>query len=175
MPNVCDRIKYVFFNFFQTFFLHFAGMNSLMIYRDINEKIEQLTNIFAKAFYQLYFCLVVPYMVYTMIDYYVLDTVEKSFYFFYPTWWPFDWKTPSGYLMAWVGQCAGVGTIITIPITFFNTVFGSKWLFMVIAEDITNDLAAFNSDTVKKLNESNRAGSMTRFCAIIQLYTNAKL
>lgn len=89
--------------------------------------------------------------------------------------WPFDWKTPSGYLVAWIGQCAGVGTIITIPITFFNTVFGSKWLFMVIAEDITSDLTAFNNDVDKMQTISHRAESIQRFCTIIQLYTDAKL
>lgn len=77
--------------------------------------------------------------------------------------------------MAWIGQCAGVGTIITIPITFFNTVFGSKWLFMVIAEDITSDLTAFNNDVDKMHTNSHRTESMERFHAIIQLYTDAKL
>lgn len=80
--------------YFLLFFLNdlcVAGMHSMMLYQIINEKIENLTNMFAKAFYQLYFCLVVPYLVYTMVDYYFIDSVEKSFYFFYPTWFVYTY------------------------------------------------------------------------------------
>lgn len=64
--------------------------------------------------------------------------------------WPFDWKTPFGYLVAWMGQCTGGLCVSSIYIQFSNLLIGSCWLFICIAEYIARDVADFNSidDTV---------------------------
>lgn len=94
--------------------------------------------------------------------------------------WLFNWKTPIGYLMAWFPGCAGV--FIKFAITpFFNYLFGSSWLFWYIADDIITDLTAFNNDVFSKkcakANPSNsrkRVELITKFCATVQIYTDAK-
>lgn len=91
--------------------------------------------------------------------------------------WLIDRKTPSGYLVAWLGQFAGsVACLITVVLCF-DIVFGSSWLFIVIAEDITNDVTAFNS-IVKLLKHkakiSNRTRLMRQLIDVIRVYTDAK-
>ena len=85
---------------------------------------------------------------------------------------PFDWKTPFGYFVAWFGQAAGwtADTLMGVPQFIFP--FGSSFLFIFIVEDITKDLADFNS----KINTPNRNGQQAKehFCQIIQIYLDAK-
>lgn len=75
--------------------------------------------------------------------------------------------------MAWLGECAGVGSFIIVSIPFFNLVCGSCWIFIVIADDITSDVAGFN-DTVEILDDSDRTESVKRIRDIIQNYSDAK-
>lgn len=90
---------------------------------------------------------------------------------------PFDWRTPSGYLVAWLTQCVEGASIVATDILFLGIVFGSSWLFIVIAEDITYDVIAFNNlvTTLKtEDNDSDHAELIKRFCDIIQQYMDAK-
>lgn len=62
---------------------------------------------------------------------------------------------------------------------FYQYLFGSGWLFIFIANDIKEDLAAFNTDVtifenVTKNRDEHRFKLTNKFCAIIQLYTDAK-
>lgn len=88
--------------------------------------------------------------------------------------WPFDWETPVGYFVAWQAQFFGMLCCMAIAISGFNIIFGSSWLFIVIAEDITNDVAKFNANTIKITKNCDRAELMERFCYIIQNYSDAK-
>lgn len=59
----------------------------------------------------------------------------------------------------------------------FNIFFGSCWLFIVIAKDLTNDLAGFNNinSSVETQTDSNdHLKLMKRFYEIIQQYSDAK-
>lgn len=86
--------------------------------------------------------------------------------------WPFDWQTPFGYFVAWLGQCTGIGSVVITVASLFGIVFGSNWLFIVMADDVTNDLVAFNN-TVSIQNDSDTR-MMEQFCVIIQNYMDAK-
>lgn len=78
--------------------------------------------------------------------------------------------------MAWSGEFAGFEAGVIIAVPCFNIIFGSSWLFIIIAGDITNDVAAFNNSVkilVKaKLNE--RVQLMKRFCDITRNYSDTK-
>lgn len=77
--------------------------------------------------------------------------------------------------MVWLAQCAGVSAVLIISTAIFNIIFGSIWLFIVIAEDLTNDMAAFNNNIVKIIQKNHdRDELMGRFREIIQNYTDAK-
>lgn len=75
--------------------------------------------------------------------------------------------------MAWLGQCAGTLPIMISTTVFFNIIFGSCLLFIVIAEDIANDVAAFNN-TIQTLKnrDGDRAKVMGHFCDIVQQYAD---
>lgn len=91
--------------------------------------------------------------------------------------WPFDWKTPVGYLVAWFGESIGMIASVLALIPFLSYLFGTCMLLYFIANDITNDLTAFNSTVAidtNPLNAGNRAKFSRKFCAIVQICSDAK-
>lgn len=88
--------------------------------------------------------------------------------------YPFDWKTPYGYLVAWLLQCVGSTTNGMIYVHFLYLVFGSSWFFIFIADDITMDMAAFNIDAKTETSNENHTELKKRFSDIVQVYLDAK-
>lgn len=176
-----------------------SGLLSTSLYRDTNRKIERITKYITNAVITSNSIFVPLPLVYTIVNYYFLDSGKDSFYLISSAWfvhlpkqsylpesklwiffhvhvcvrkrWPFDWKTPSGYLVAWLAQFAGSISITITAIAFFNIVLGSCWLFIVFSKDITNDVAAFN---VKISKADDQAKLMEQFCNLIQIYSDAK-
>lgn len=64
-----------------------------------------------------------------------------------------------------------------VIIVFICFILGSSLFFIAIAEDITKDLSAFNC-TLKTMEDRHRERDcvklIDRFCAIIQVYSEAK-
>lgn len=58
---------------------------------------------------------------------------------------------------------------------FSNIFFGSCGLFIFMAEDITQDVAAFNIISKTARLDENRRELTSRFCEIAQFYSDAKL
>lgn len=85
--------------------------------------------------------------------------------------WPFDWKKPLGYFMAWIMHSATVLTTSLSAILLFNFILESCWFFIVMVEDIGKDFTIFNN---KLRVNSNRKEWMKRFCDIIQFLSDAK-
>lgn len=87
---------------------------------------------------------------------------------------PFDWKTPFGYLVAWIFEAVSIGGITIAITTTLCLVFASSCLFVAIAaDDMSQNLTIFNID----LNRSQRHGHeelMERFCDIIRTFSSTK-
>lgn len=86
---------------------------------------------------------------------------------------PLDWRTPFGYLMAWIAQFAGLLVVVLATISLYSLIFASCWLFVTIADDITQELVAFNID-VRISDGTDHDELMRYFCDIVQLYSDAK-
>lgn len=86
---------------------------------------------------------------------------------------PFDWKTPSRYLLAWLYQSVGILPIVCFVIQFVNFFIGSSWLFINMAEDITQDVVAFNSID-EPITDENRTEKTRQFGDMVQGYSDAK-
>lgn len=136
----------------------------------------------------------------TYVRYYNYDMGESSFelcvpawFVFNPNWnwiqfmiyefyknttiwicsrYPFDWKTPTGYLTAFVVQFFGVITISRILLEIRIIIFITCWLFIFIAEDITEELDAFII-AVERSNEIH-TDSIKRFHELVKIHSNAK-
>lgn len=169
----------------------------MIIYKNANEQIERIMEFLVYACSANSISLLLPFLFYTLMKYYILDSGKESFFLFFPTWFvsalkyelnclltvfywclwervPFDWETPYGYLAAWLAQSAGLAGLTITALTSFNIAFESSWLFIVIAQDITNDLDTFNN-TVKTIKNCNGCAElMEHLCHIIQHYTDAK-
>lgn len=87
---------------------------------------------------------------------------------------PYDWRTPHGYAVAWISEAAGTSSLFFAFPPVLSLIFASCWLFVTIADDdLTQELAIFNND-VKKSDGNDHAELMRRFCGIIQSYSDAK-
>lgn len=163
----------------------------------MNEKIEQITTFFGYALVATIIIIALPTMCYSIVCYFALDLGTESFLLSFPTWfvytnylktpllvfllmwirWPFDWRTPFGYFLAWLSQSTGVAAVTLAVIPFYCILFGSCWLFIVIARDITADVAAFNK-VIKTRRDSAGAdrlmASIHGFCDIVRNYSDVK-
>lgn len=91
--------------------------------------------------------------------------------------WLFDWKTPIGYLVAWVADTIGTVTVVMVATPFYMYLFGSCWLFISMADDIAMDVTAFNLDLNTETETSSakrRAELIGNFFAIVLIYAHAK-
>lgn len=173
-----------------------AGIRSKGAYKVLIGKIDLFNKIYCIGMHIASAFLYLAVLPYSLLRYYVFNLGADSFYLFVPSYvtkwpdelktikiqqiffcielrFPFDWRTPSGYLMAWFAQCAGALTGGSIYTQFPNLVFGTCWLFIFIAEDITMEVDAFNVDVKRSLGR-NRAKLTKRFCDMVQLYWDAK-
>lgn len=98
----------------------------------------------------------------------------KTFLFFIGRRFPFNWRTPLRYLVAWLAQSAGLSVLASIIIHFLNLVFGSCWLFIFIVEDVTQDVVAFNIAAKAVVSNGNGTELTNRFCDTVQIYSDAK-
>lgn len=177
------------------------GMDSLAEYSELMGNIELFNKLWYFALNATCTFCFYSALPYTCIRYFIFDMGKESYYLFYPTWfvftssklkrkferikkklnsyflincirWPFDWRTPLGYLVAYPAQCVGNIYIAYIYVDFLNLYFGSCWLFYFIAKDIVKDLVAFN--TVMEQSKKTHAVLMERFCNMVQVFMNAK-
>lgn len=63
-----------------------SGTNSANVYKDANEKIERFSEIFAYVLGWSAVILLLPPLLYTVVNYYVLDSGKESFILFFPAW-----------------------------------------------------------------------------------------
>lgn len=177
-------------------------MNSMAVYKESLEKIELFSKYFYIAdFVSLAFMVFTP-LPYTAVRYYIFDMDEESYYLFTPAWfvfpinrhdaqplipqidkrirfifdctrYPFDWRTPFGYLIAFIAEYAGALTGVCVYMQVLVLVFGTSYLFIIIAEDITQDLAAL--DIAAQSSDGNRdAKLMKYFCDLVEIYSDTK-
>lgn len=73
--------------------------------------------------------------------------------------------------MVWLAQFAGFSANIAACLPFFIIIFAPSWLFIVIVDDITNDMAAFNNVVETRNNHSK---ILKRFGSIVQNHSDAK-
>lgn len=72
--------------------LYVAGTHSTMLYGDTNKKIERFTQYFGYVVVVDTTILVLPSLLYTIVNYYFLDSRTESFLLFSPTWFVFILK-----------------------------------------------------------------------------------
>lgn len=177
--------------------VHFTGPHSTDAYKKFIAKIEKFTRffcIFLSISIGFLFFSVLPY---SLVRYYIFDMGEDSFYLYCPSWfvfhsikwnelsrtkinfflhrkrYPFNWKSPAGYLVAWMAQWVVGPTSGSLYIQFPNIFFASCWLFMFIAEDITQDVLKFNT-IVTTTSDETCAELTKRFCDTVHIYSDAK-
>lgn len=174
--------------------LLFTGAHSTAAYNEIIEKIELINKILSIGLWISGAIILSTAVPYSFVRYYIFDMGEDSFYLFLPAWFvflrietdkklqisffhwtrfPFEWRTPFGYFVAWLSQCAGTIAGSCANFQFLNLLFGSCWLFMFIAEDITQDVIAFNN-MAKTASNENCTELIKRFCDMVQIYSDVK-
>lgn len=86
---------------------------------------------------------------------------------------PFDWKTPFGYLLAWLNQFLGASAGFLSITPLYSLIFASSWLFITLADDLRQELVTFNV-IVKISNGNDHDEIVQRFFNVIRLYTDVR-
>lgn len=74
-----------------------TGEQSRNVYEDTNEKIERLTEWFIYSLLASVFLYMIPILIYAIVNYYILNLGENSFFLVVPTWLVFDYKEKLGF------------------------------------------------------------------------------
>lgn len=74
--------------------------------------------------------------------------------------------------MVWFTEFSGGVAIAWVCLHFLNIVFGSCWLFLLIAEDIATDVTALNTDV--HASNVNCTKLTEDFCNLVRIYSEAK-
>lgn len=74
------------------YILRVSGTHSSNVYKSTNNKIERSIEIFAHAMYTTVVIIMLPSLLYTVVNFYLLDAGRESFFLFYPTWFVFTIK-----------------------------------------------------------------------------------
>lgn len=88
------------------------------------------------------------------------------------TRYPFNWKTPLGYFVAFILQCAGALSLACTYGHFIYLIVASSWLFIVFANDITKDMVEFNKTALS--SNGNRTELTGSIRDLMQIYSDAK-
>lgn len=170
-----------------------TGEQSKVEYNEAIENIELFNRLIYGAIYiSTAFCIFVTLPI-SFIRYLAYDMEEKSFLLFFPTWFvsklfgkcekkkflnldfgrfPFDWRTPYGYLVAFIAQYMGVMAFTSIYTQVINFVYESCWIFVIISRDMQKELTEFNENV--QIPNKNRENLMKRFDQLVQTFSDAK-
>lgn len=81
---------------------------------------------------------------------------------------PFDWRTPFGYLLSWIFECAQTYSTLLCCVPNIGVTIGICWLLISILKDITSELHALKID---RQSQSSRIKLKRRFCKILHHYS----
>lgn len=169
--------------------------SSTAIYNKVIAKIERFSNLvhFVLLRFTL-FATTMPMVISTYFNYYVVGLDDASFQelpfmykirrffltkFFlsfkmnkvfrsYTSRWPFNEKTPIGFLFQSIFQFAESFFWIIVTLTALSFLLGSCWLFMSFSEDIKNDLSVFNI----KRSKQTSAQVKRKFRKIVKVFSS---
>lgn len=74
--------------------------------------------------------------------------------------------------MAFIGQCFGTIFVMVVYMQIINIVYESCWLFIIIAQDIAEDLVEFNKNV--QTPSENREKMTKRFRELVEIFSDAK-
>lgn len=84
---------------------------------------------------------------------------------------PFDWKTPQGYLIVFIDQCAACYFLCLSCTSIMCFAIGTCMMITSILRDIANDLSLLNEPIIFNARRNKIA---QQFYDIIQLHCDAK-
>lgn len=82
---------------------------------------------------------------------------------------PFNWKTPTAYLIAVSAQSIPIYCTLFCAQSVICFLIGSCWLIDSIVNDIASDLPQLNVGGASNRNENTK-----RLCCIVEFFMNAK-
>lgn len=84
---------------------------------------------------------------------------------------PVDWRTPYGYVIAFMVEVFGSFYATYIVVPYLCLAISSLSIINAFIKDIANDLPMLN---VTKASDKNHKKINERFCDIVQRFSNAK-
>lgn len=175
-----------------------SHVTSEIIHRETNENVEKICKV-------VYFLMVqmtlqgtmFPLLCITLVNYFILDLKERSFFLPIPVRWvlinknyhfgcvfvkwiakwrqcfslPFNWKTPLGYSIAWTLEYMAAFSLLFFCVCVMCIYLGLTWTISSILKDIANDLCLLEMD---KKCDKNIIKLKRQFRDIVQSYAEVK-
>lgn len=138
--------------------------------------------------------ILMPSLIASMVNFYIFDLGDESFVLPSPIWlglshtinknsknkknqflswwrWPFNWKTPIGYIFVYLDEFTtqNIGALFCVPL--LGILVGSCWLTVAYVNDISDELAFLESN---KMSKKSANELKEPFCKTINLYSDAK-
>lgn len=85
--------------------------------------------------------------------------------------WPFNEKTPLGFLYQSIIFGIGSFSVLIIALSGLSLLLGSCWLFISFAEDIQNDLSALN---IRRRSKQNSMLAKQHLRDIVKAFSDVK-
>ena len=85
--------------------------------------------------------------------------------------WPFDWKSPFGYLLVFIAQFVSAFYVIQLTIFILTFFITSCWLLMTVTDDVNGTINNLNEITRSKQRDRKLKAKLSEF---IQFDVKAK-
>lgn len=144
---------------------------SVTKYSKMNEKIERISKQFYVVIMGVHITQASLRFFGTAINYFIYDLGDKSFDLLFSSLWPFNWKTPAGYVIAFAIQFAADMCVQTWLVPTLSFFIALCWVSVAFAKDIASDVNILN---VGGTSEQRQSESIEHFCKIVQLYGDAR-
>lgn len=147
-----------------------SNPSSKALYEEANQFVEKWHKIINFAFVKVTLPFItLPYAVWSYYLYFNNDSGPDSFHLPFPVWFPFEWRHPIGYLLAFIIEFIVIYYAIMFCSVFVCFPFGTCHFMATFAIDIKMEL-----NTLNELNEGDEVKLLEKLYSIIEFHAIAK-
>ncbi|XP_031618676.1 odorant receptor Or2-like [Contarinia nasturtii] len=151
-----------------------VNVSSAEVFMESINGIERFLRWLDNSFHITFVCLMLPNLCFMLYMIFTKDLEPEDYVLPFFAWLPFNWRTPTGYAMAFVLQCGNVYYLFMNCIALAGVYVAATLMLISFSNDARGEM-----NIIKKLNKTyltkgNEREVVNRFCELIQLHIDAK-
>lgn len=155
-------------------FQNFLGLSnpiSKLIYEKVNKKVEKHTGILHFALLKVtVLATMMPSFILSYLVYFTTNSGSDAFQLAFPMWFPFNWQTPVGYLIAFGNEFIAFSCICFGSDCFMGLLISATEMLMSISIDLKEELNTLNERFKVNTNPMELKNAV---CEFIQFHSDA--